>query len=293
MPTPRRYAWVLAGRYAPPPPDSAARPRTEFEAFVEAFGAKLFSLIALEGDMPLLPRLLRGFGLPRAALAQFVLYEARASSFDAIIASCEDIGIPLVLASLLYWHKVPLHMLFHGHHLDSMKLRLVAPILRRMPHAHFHCLSEALRQRTIDALGINPARCHATGHAVDTSYFSGTATNTANLISSAGAANRDYATLVEAVRGISISVKIANDSTWVPPHTPSSTAGWPTNVEMRSYGNYVRLRELYSQSRFVVVPMHEANHACGYAVISEAMAMGRAVIASRTDSRPPLPPRWM
>jgi glycosyltransferase involved in cell wall biosynthesis len=284
MPTPRHYAWVLAGRHVPPPAGAAAAPRAEFEAFVEEFGAELISLTALEGCVQRLPSWLRRIGWPRAALAQFV--QSRAARFDAIIASGEDIGIPLVLASLLRRRKVPVHMLFHGHHLESRKLRLLAPVLRHMRHAHFHCLSEALRQRTIAVLGIDPARCHATGHAVDTSYFSGTVTSAAKVISSAGAANRDYATLAEAVRNISITVKIAADSTWVPPPTAMPMAGWPAHVELRSYGNYARLRELYSQSLFVVVPMHEAAHACGYAVIAEAMAMGRAVIATRTSAPP-------
>jgi glycosyltransferase involved in cell wall biosynthesis len=46
------------------------------------------------------------------------------------------------------------------------------------------------------------------------------------------------------------------------------------------------LRGLYGRARFVVVPLHPARHACGYAVIAEAMAMGRAVIATRTASPP-------
>ncbi len=279
-----RYAWVLSGRYTPPQAGTAAQPRAEFEAFVEKFGAELFSLTTLDGEVPYLARLLHSAGRPRAALAQLV--QSHAGSFDAIIASGEDIGVPLALASLLRARKVPLHMLFHGHHLDSRKLRLLAPVLQRMRHVHFHCLSEALRQRTIDVLGIDPARCHATGHAVDTNYFNCTAANAANVISSAGAANRDYATLAEAVRDIAVSVKIAADSTWVPPQTATPMAGWPAHVELRSYGNYARLRELYEQSRFVVVPMHEAAHACGYAVIAEAMAMGRAVIATRTAAPP-------
>lgn len=284
MPAPRRYAWVLAGRHTPPPVSAPAQPRVEFEAFVEEFGAALFSLTTLDGDVPLISSLLRRAGWPRAALAHFI--QSRAKKFDAIIASGEDIGIPLVLAALPRWRKVPVHMLFHGHHLESRKLRLLAPLLRRLRHVHFHCLSEALRQRTIAVLGIDPARCHATGHAVDTSYFSGAVTGTAKIISSAGAANRDYATLAEAVRDIPVSVKIAADSAWVPPRGATSMAGWPAHIELRSYGNYSRLRDLYRQSRFVVVPMHEAAHACGYAVIAEAMAMGRAVIATRTAAPP-------
>lgn len=280
----RHYAWVLAGRHAPKPAGAAPEPRAEFEAFVEQYGAALFSQTSLDGAVPPIAAMLRRAGRPRAALAQLV--QSRAREFDAIIASGEDIGIPLVLAGLARRRPVPVHMLFHGHHLESRKLRLLAPVLRRARHAHFHCLSEALRQRTIATLGIEPARCHATGHGVDTSYFSGSVSESANVISSAGAANRDYATLAEAVRDISVSVKIAADSTWVPPTETASTTGWPAHVEMRSYGNYARLRELYNQSRFVVVPMHEARHACGYAVIAEAMAMGRAVIATRTEAPP-------
>jgi glycosyltransferase involved in cell wall biosynthesis len=280
-----RYAWVLSGLYVSPPDGAGAGPRAEFEAFVDEFGAALFSLTSLDGDnVPALARVLQRAGLQRAALAQLV--QSRGSTFDAIIASGEDIGVPLALASLLQRRPMPLHMLFHGHHLESRRLQLLAPVLRRMRHVHFHCLSNSLRLRTIKVLGINPARCHATGHAVDTSYFSGCVTHEAKLVSSAGAANRDYATLAEAVRDIAVSVKIAADSTWVPLQTATATAGWPAHVELRSYGNYAKLRELYGQSRFVVVPMHEAAHACGYAVIAEAMAMGRAVIATRTAAPP-------
>jgi glycosyltransferase involved in cell wall biosynthesis len=32
--------------------------------------------------------------------------------------------------------------------------------------------------------------------------------------------------------------------------------------------------------------LHPATHACGFAVIAEAMAMGRAVMATRTESPP-------
>ena len=58
----------------------------------------------------------------------------------------------------------------------------------------------------------------------------------------------------------------------------------PQNVVLKSAGNYMGLRDLYSKCQFVVVPMLPAKFACGFAVIAEAMAMGKAVIASRTDA---------
>ena len=279
-----RYAWVLSGRHPPPEPGSVPGPRAEFETFVQDFGAELLSLSTLDGPLPMISRILRRAGMSRLSLAYFI--QSRAGQFDAIIASGEDIGIPIALASLFGASRTPIHMMFHGHHLESRKLRGLVPILRRMKQVHFHCLSEALRERTKKILGVPDERCHATGHGVDTSYFSDVVTSNATVISSAGTANRDYATLAAAVEDLPILLKIAADSAWVLPDTGLVARQWPANVEVRSYGSYARLRELYHQSRFVVVPLHPAIHACGYAVIAEAMAMGRAVIATRTDSPP-------
>ena len=55
-------------------------------------------------------------------------------------------------------------------------------------------------------------------------------------------------------------------------------------MEVGSAGSYVGLRALYGRASFVVVPLHAARHASGYAVIAEAMAMGKAVIATRTEA---------
>ena len=42
---------------------------------------------------------------------------------------------------------------------------------------------------------------------------------------------------------------------------------------------------LYAESACVVVPLYDAVHACGYAVIAEAMAMGKPVITTRIAGR--------
>jgi glycosyltransferase involved in cell wall biosynthesis len=42
---------------------------------------------------------------------------------------------------------------------------------------------------------------------------------------------------------------------------------------------------LYAAAAFVVVPLYPAFHACGLAVIAEAMAMGKAVITTRVAGR--------
>lgn len=279
-----RYAWVLAGYHKPAAVGAETGPRTEFQAFLERFGGALLSRSRLLSHPTLTARVAGKFGQPLLGLAHLV--HPWAKDVDAIIASGEDIGVPIALASLYRRSRTPIHMMFHGHHLQSRKLRLLAPILRRMRHVHFHCLSRSLAEWTMAVLGIPADRCHATGYGIDTDFFAGGTTGDTPLIASAGAANRDYATLAEAVRDLPVTVKIAADSTWVPPIPNSTEAGWPANVSSRSYGDYQRLRELYQQAQFVVVPLHPARHACGYAVIAEALAMGRGVIATRTDVPP-------
>ncbi len=277
-----RHAWVLSGRHPSEPLNQQTDPRTEFSVFLERFGGTLISATALDGPLPAIPRLFRRAGRPRMALASLVA--SRAGEFDAIIASGEDIGIPIALASMSCFSRTPVHTMFHGHHLDSPKLRLLAPVLRRLPNLHFHCLSTSLRDLTQSVLGIPASRCHATGYAADTNYFDIDFIVERAVIASAGAANRDFATLAEAVRGLPVQVRIAAASTWMPPGGATGSVDWPDNAEARSYGSYARLRDLYATSLFVVVPLYPARYACGYAVIAEAMAMGRAVVVTRTDA---------
>ena len=56
----------------------------------------------------------------------------------------------------------------------------------------------------------------------------------------------------------------------------------PDHVEVRSCGSYAALRDLYASASVIVVPLRPAPFACGYAVSSEAMAMGRPLIVTRT-----------
>jgi glycosyltransferase involved in cell wall biosynthesis len=85
---------------------------------------------------------------------------------------------------------------------------------------------------------------------------------------------------------VDIDCRIAADSTW---HPHQSLPGdvmrlLSERITARSYENYTNLRELYNGAAFAVVPLKQAPYACGYAVIAEAMAMAKAVIATRTHS---------
>lgn len=256
---------------------SPDRPRFEFERFAERHGAVIRALTEPPQHAGRLGRTLRRGGMLGIALDFFARESASAASF---VLTGEDIGLPAAIATWILRRTAPVHVIFHGHYIGNRKFTAVMRILRRLPHVHWHPLSIALRDTLIARFGVPERQCHATGYAVDTAFFS-PRPGAGTVIASAGAAHRDYRTLIEASAGLGIPVKIAADSTWFPTRFDISGEAAP-HVEARSYGNYAQLRELYADARFVVVPLEDREHACGYAVIAEAMAMGRAVIATRT-----------
>ena len=81
-----------------------------------------------------------------------------------------------------------------------------------------------------------------------------------------------------------LSVKLAAASPWSKHEDQTAGRALPPNVDARRY-DYAALRALYAESSFVVVPLRETDFQAGVTTILEAMAMGKAVIATRTTGR--------
>lgn len=195
----------------------------------------------------------------------------------------EDVGLPLALVQHLTGGTLPIFMITHGSYLGSRKGAWALRLLRGASNVHFLCLSETLAQRLANIHQIPKSRVHNTGYGADTRFFQPDSSLAAapNLVVSAGMANRDYKTLAAAMTGLDAEAKIAADSAWFRSDLDIAGQSLPPNVEARSYGNYVGLRRLYAEAACVVVPLYDAVHACGYAVIAEAMAMGKPVITTK------------
>jgi len=139
------------------------------------------------------------------------------------------------------------------------------------------------------------------------------------VLCSVGWEARDFATLTSAVNGIAAEVRLAvgvaalasgstlhaggKETSSASVRSPSPFEGlkgtftydlyqqWidqiardglPPNVEMREQVDPENLRDLYRRSRFVVVPLHDVEFDAGITAVTEAMAMGKAVIVSQT-----------
>ena len=104
------------------------------------------------------------------------------------------------------------------------------------------------------------------------------------MICAVGQELRDYPTLADAVRGLDVDVVIAAASPWSKRADTSSGLDVPPNVTVSGF-NLFDLRQLYADAAFVVVPLQETDFQAGITTILEGMAMGRAVVCTRTTGQ--------
>lgn len=144
-------------------------------------------------------------------------------------------------------------------------------------------------QRTyaIERLGLPSSKLYLVKHYVDQLFWR-PRSSAADTICAAGAEMRDYPTLLEALRGTELPCHIASD------HVRLDRLGFGRRVSAAEFSRGAtgevtvgrrtptELRDLYARSRFVVVPLRPSDTDNGVTVILEAMAMGKAVICSRT-----------
>jgi glycosyltransferase involved in cell wall biosynthesis len=169
----------------------------------------------------------------------------------------------------------------------AMLIHNVASLRRRLPLAtlrlgrlidHVLCLSQESRRELESSYGVPSSRITVIGSRVDTEFFKpDPSIPVIRQVCAAGAVNRDYETLIEATRPLSVPLKVAADTAWRYSVGKQDIGPLPDHVEMRSWGNYLNLRRLYAESSVVVVPLARALLS-GVTVALEAMAQGKPVI---------------
>jgi glycosyltransferase involved in cell wall biosynthesis len=287
QPTPAMRAEIAAGRL----------PRRDYDALRAELGADMLH----PGDLRasrfgrLLLRLFRRSGA--LALAAFF----RRGDYDVIYCDSEAIG--LQLAMLLKLSLAPVgrpRLVMLGHYLSPLKKRIwfrlgvASHIDRLIVHAG---TQQAL---AVDVLGMPEERVTRLPYFADTRFWSrgGVDPNSArtpseplDYICSVGLEFRDYPTLVEAVRGLPVRVRIAAASEWSR-HSPLTHGrSIPENVHIRRY-DPADLRRLYAGSRFVVLPLLDVDNQAGITALLEAMALGKTVILTRTRGQTDVVRGW-
>jgi glycosyltransferase involved in cell wall biosynthesis len=148
--------------------------------------------------------------------------------------------------------------------------------------------SQNHKELLVEFFGISPSRIVVIPHFVDQKFWRPMDVATEGICS-VGDSRRDYASLIEAMRGLEITCRIV---TQVKPSQKSNrdfdatssslteVSNLPDNVVLEP-ASPVELRAIYARSRCVVVPLFPSFRDTGITTVTEAMAMGKAIICSR------------
>lgn len=255
-----------------------AHPTMDYYALQATLQADLVDYRRVEADPHPLIRVARAAGL-HVALAMYAFVHRY--EYDVIFSNSEHVSIPLA-ALLKPLRKRPRHVLI-AHRVSPKKKR---PFLRAL-HSEMDAIFvyAATQKASAEALGIPSHKLHLIPFHADARFFAPmSGMRVERRISSAGLELRDYPTLIEAVSGLDLEVRLAAASPWSKRKNETADRTMPVNVHAKGY-NYRELRDLYASSQFIVVPLYENDFQAGVTTMLEAMAMGKAVIASQTTGQ--------
>jgi glycosyltransferase involved in cell wall biosynthesis len=203
------------------------------------------------------------------------------NSLSAIYSNGENISIPLAFLFLLCKIR-PFHALI-AHHPSTPKKKWLLRMLHHKMDAIFVYASTQLAYCK-NTLKIPDNKLHLIPFHADHRFYRPIKCETERMICSAGLEWRDYPTMIAAVDGLEVKVNLAAASPWSKHSNETSNRSLPANVSARRY-EYNELRELYARARIVVVPLYQNDFQAGVTTILEAMAMGKAVIVTRTTGQ--------
>jgi len=210
----------------------------------------------------------------------------RAGRYDVLLSDGEHIGIPLALAKRALDLRVE-HVVI-GHHLTTPRKARAFKVLRAqlgMSALVVHSPRQAELARS--RLRVPGSLLLEVPYGVDPEFWRPQARAEEPLIVAAGREHRDYSTLAAACADLPAEVFIAGGSPFSPGSTWSAPATWPDNFGCRRV-DYSELREMYARAQVVVIPVLETDFQAGITSVLEAMAMGKAVVTTRTRGRQPV-----
>jgi glycosyltransferase involved in cell wall biosynthesis len=257
------------------------RPRTDYVEMADAFNAELLDRSGATGAAgPLAPLLARISPNLPLAWACF----RRRKVHQVVFTDGEQVGIPYAAMTRLVRRR-PRHVMI-GHLLSPRKKSLLHRVLRLQDRVDTLVVYATEQARyAVDRLGYRRDQVVLSHFMVDTDFWRAGAVTQAPtarpLLCAVGQERRDYPTLVEAVRALDVDVAIAAVSPWSKYRDSSAGLDVPANVTARGYDLY-ELRQLYADAALVVVPLEDTDFQAGITTILEAMAMGKAVVCSRT-----------
>jgi glycosyltransferase involved in cell wall biosynthesis len=256
---------------------------------------------ALDADMLDLNFVLgRGSKLSRAVARRVGILEGqvveaylRRGRYETIVAFADRLGLELALLCKLTRSRRDL-VLVSSRLVGSSSKRFFLARARVQSHIReIVSYSSVQLELGAEQYGLPREHLHALLQPVDENFWQPQNTPADDLVCSVGSVEgyRDYPTLFAAVRDLPVQIELAVGSFITSQQHRADRARRfdaalatdppPPNVRHQLEVPYPELRELYARSRFVVLPLLDADFDAGVTSITEAMAMGKAVITTR------------
>ena len=260
------------------------RPRADYLELARSFGADLLDYTQARKQTGVFGRLLEKAGGPDLVLA-WACFKLR-KRYKAIFTDGEQVGLPLA-AFLKYLSPGPRprHLMI-VHIISVPKKLLFLDRLGVQSHVDQFLVYATWQQQFMMQRWRLPAdKVRFTPFMVDSAFFAPDQVMTQSTprpqICAVGLERRDYPTLLKAVENLDVEVVIAAASPWSKRSDSTSGRTIPANVRVQKFSQY-ELRQLYADSRFLVMPLENVEFQAGVTAILEAMAMEKAVLCSRT-----------
>ena len=209
------------------------------------------------------------------------------ADYDMLYSACQTNTFLLSMLRLIGLYRKPISIIVH-HPIKNRKIlgnRWLFKLLFK-GHDQFLCLTKETKQQFEKDLAVSPDRVRLIEWGIDLPFYQ---TNHAvptqsRFIVSAGKTSRDYDTLVRALDGTDISLKIYCSGNSAP-----SISEYSSNIQVifnHATNNAISYQDLlleYQRSHAIAVPLPDTKNLAGLTSLLDAMAVGKAVIITRNQ----------
>lgn len=262
------------------------RPRADYLELARGFDADIVDYTAARTATGRLGAMLERVGGPNLVLA-YACWKLR-SRYQAIFTDGEQIGLPLAALFKLTRGPRPRHLMI-VHVISEPKKTFFLDRLGVQSCIDRFLTYSTWQQTFIQRRwGLGDDRVLWTPFMVDQDFFAPGQVvprrGERPQICAVGLERRDYATLLRAVEGLDVDLVIAAASPWSKRQDGTAGQNIPPNVTVRRFSQY-DLRQLYADSRFLVMPLEDVTFQAGVTAMLEAMSMAKAIVCSRVPGQ--------
>ena len=261
--------------------DTGMRPRADYLEIARGLDADMIDYAAARTTAGRVGAVLERLGGLNLVLA-YACWKLR-KRYRAVVTDGEQIGLPLAVMLKLTPSARPRHIMI-VHLISVSKKTIFLDWLGVQSSIDRFLVYSRWQQRFIEQRwNISEGRVLWIPFMVDQHFFAPDQVQPRPTprpqICAVGLERRDYPTLLRAVRDLDIQVVIAAASPWSKYKDSTSGQPIPDNVIVQKFNPY-QLRQLYADSRFLVMPLEPVEFQAGVTAILEAMAMAKAIICS-------------